>query len=64
MPGSAGGPAPPPNMGPPPPAVNTQANRTQRYAPPANRPDLTASRTQAGISIQEKFTPLDAGYSY
>ena len=60
MPGSAGGPAPPPNMGPPPPAVNTQANRTQRYAPPANRPDLTASRTQAGISIQEKFTPLDA----
>ena len=60
MPGSAGGPAPPPNMGPPPPAVNTQANKTQRYAPPANRPDLTASRTQAGISIEEKFTSLDA----
>jgi hypothetical protein len=60
MPGSAGGPAPPPNMGPPPPAVNTQANKTQRYAPPANRPDLTASRTQPGISIEEKFTSLDA----
>lgn len=60
MPGSASGPAPPPNMGPPPPAVNTQANKTQRYAPPANRPDLTASRTQAGISIEEKFTSLDA----
>ena len=60
MPGSASGPAPPPNMGPPPPAVNTQANKTQRYAPPANRPDLTSSRTQAGISIEEKFTSLDA----
>lgn len=60
MPGSASGPAPPPNMGPPPPAVNTQANKTQRYAPPANRPDLTASRRQAGISIEDKFTSLDA----
>ena len=51
---------PPPNMGPPPPAVNTQSQKTQRYAPPSNRPDLTASKTQAGISIQEKFSSLDA----
>ena len=34
MPGSNGTPAPPPNMGAPPPSVNTQANKTQRYAPP------------------------------
>ncbi len=60
MPGSSSGPAPPPNMGPPPPAVNTQANRTQRYAPPSNRPDLTASKTQAGITIEENFSSLDA----
>ena len=59
MPGSAGGAAPPPNMGPPPAAVNTQANKTQRYAPPVNRPDLTASKTQAGISIEERFSSLD-----
>jgi hypothetical protein len=58
MPGSNGTPAPPPNMGAPPPSVNTQANKTQRYAPPANRPDLTASKTQAGISIEEKFSSL------
>ena len=58
---NAGGtPPPPPNMGPPPPAVNTQTNRTQRYGLPTNRPDLTASKTQAGISIEEKFTPLNA----
>jgi hypothetical protein len=52
--------APPPtNMGSPPPPVNTQSHQSQRYAPPQNRPDLMASRTQEGISIQEKFTPLD-----
>lgn len=60
MPDNGGRPPPPPNMGPPPPAVNTQANKTQRYGVPANRPDLTASKTQAGISIEEKFTPLNA----
>ena len=59
MPNNAGNSPPPPNMGQPPPAVNTQANRTQRYAPPTNRPDLTASKTQAGISVQEKFSSLD-----
>ena len=61
MPGSANNMAPPepPNMGQPPPSVNTQVNKSQRYEPPNNRPDLMASRTQEGISIQEKFTPLD-----
>tara|TARA_A100001015_G_scaffold122362_1_gene135651 strand:+ start:168 stop:1625 length:1458 start_codon:yes stop_codon:yes gene_type:complete len=52
-------PPPPSNMGPPPPSVNTQAQKSQRYAPPENRPDLLASRIQEGISIQEKFTSLD-----
>ena len=62
MPENTGGsaPPPPPNMGAPPPAVNTQAQKTHRYAPPANRPDLTASKTQAGISIEEKFSPFDS----
>ena len=62
MPENAGGsaPPPPPNMGAPPPAVNTQAQKTHRYAAPANRPDLTASKTQAGISIEEKFSPFDS----
>ena len=50
---------PPQNMGAPPPAVNTQAQRTQRYAPPQNRPDLTASRIQEGISIEEQFGTVD-----
>jgi hypothetical protein len=58
-PGNSAPPPPPPNMGPPPSAINTQTMKSQRYAPPPNRPDLTASRTQAGISIEEKFSPLD-----
>ena len=61
VPGSSNNmsPPPPPNMGPPPPSVNTQAERSHRYAPPQNRPDLMATHTQEGISIQEKFTSLD-----
>jgi hypothetical protein len=59
MPENTGRPPPPPNMGPPPPAVNTQAQKTQRYAAPINRPDLTASKTQAGISVEEKFSSLN-----
>ena len=65
MPGSNGGGGsdsmpPPQNMGAPPPAVSTQqAQRTQRYAPPQNRPDLTASRVQEGISIHEQFASVD-----
>tara|TARA_B100001093_G_scaffold488342_1_gene525462 strand:+ start:11906 stop:13402 length:1497 start_codon:yes stop_codon:yes gene_type:complete len=59
MPGNSGSPPPVPNMGPPPPSVNTQSSKSQRYAPPQNRPDLMSSRTQEGISIQEKFAPLE-----
>lgn len=50
---------PTPNIGTPPPPMQTQTAKSQRYAPPTNRPDLTSSKTQAGISIQEKFAPLD-----
>jgi hypothetical protein len=50
---------PTPNMGTPPPPLQTQTAKSQRYAPPTNRPDLTSSKTQAGISIQEKFSPFD-----
>lgn len=61
---SSGAPPVVPNMGPPPQSVNTQENKSQRYAPPENRPDLMASRTQEGISIQEKFSSLEqAGQS-
>jgi len=49
----------PPNMGGPPPSVNTQANKSERYAPPYNRPDLMSSRTQQGISVEEKFSNLN-----
>ena len=50
---------PTPNIGTPPPPLQTQTAKSQRYAPPTNRPDLTSSKTQAGISIQEKFSPFD-----
>ena len=64
MPNSNSGPPPNvPNMGPPPPSVNTQINKSQRYAPPANRPDLQASRIGDGISIEEKFSNLNSDTS-
>tara|TARA_R110002072_G_scaffold4_2_gene19 strand:+ start:403 stop:1839 length:1437 start_codon:yes stop_codon:yes gene_type:complete len=50
---------PTPNIGTPPPPLQTQTAKSQRYTPPTNRPDLTSSKTQAGISIQEKFSPFD-----
>lgn len=50
---------PPPNMGTPPPPMETQTTKSQRYAPPQNRPDLAASKSQGGISIEERFAPLD-----
>jgi hypothetical protein len=61
MPGSANNMTPPEptNMGHPPPPVDTQVNKSQRYEPPKNRPDLMASRTQEGISIQEKFASVN-----
>ncbi len=64
MPNNAAGPPPSaPNMGPPPPSVNTQVNKSQRYAPPMNRPDLQASTTGQGISIEEKFSNLNSDNS-
>ena len=62
MPGNLGnGGAPPPvsNIGPPPPSINTQNTKSERFAPPQNRPDLMASRTNAGISIEEKFSNIN-----
>lgn len=47
------------NMGSPPPPMETQTTKSQRYAPPSNRPDLTSSRTQSGISIEEIGSSLD-----
>ena len=48
-------PMPNTNLGQPPPPVNTQAQRTERYGPPPSRPDLMSNQTQHGISIEEKF---------
>ena len=48
-----------PNLGSLPPAVNTQILKSQRYASPQNRPDLTSYKTQGGISIEEKFSQID-----
>mgnify|MGYP007000104886 CR=1 len=42
-----------------PPPMETQTAKSQRYPPPTNRPDLTSAKTQAGISIQEKFSQLN-----
>lgn len=50
---------PPPNMGSPPPPVNINSVKTDRYQTPTNRPDLTAAHRQGGISIEEKFAPID-----
>ena len=47
------------NLGSPPPPVRTQVQKSQRYAPPSNRPDLTSYKTQSGISIKENFTRID-----
>lgn len=46
------------NMGSPPPAMNTQVNKSERYAPPQNRPDIMASKN-SGISIEEKFSDIN-----
>ena len=61
MPGSNNtGPPPSQSMGSPPPAVNTQAQKSQRYAPPQNRPDLTASRSQEGVNIQDNYSSIES----
>ena len=57
--GNSGAPPPVSNVGPPPPSINTQSTKSERFAPPQNRPDLMASRTNAGISIEEKFSNIN-----
>ena len=49
----------PPNIGSPPPPMETQSMKSERYAIPKNRPDLISSKKQNGISIEERFAPLD-----
>lgn len=48
---------PPPNIshGPPPMPMKTQQNKSQRHAPPTNRPDMTAARGDDGISIYDQY---------
>ena len=57
--GNSGAPPPVSNVGPPPPSINTQTTKSERFSPPQNRPDLMASRTNAGISIEEKFSNIN-----
>ncbi len=46
---------PPTNMGNPPPPMETQVPKSQRFAP-SNRPDLNSNSN--GIKIEEKFSPF------
>ena len=39
----------------PPPPMQTQQTKSEKYAVPANRPDLNRARNNDGINIQEKF---------
>jgi hypothetical protein len=36
----------------------TQQTKSERYAPPTNRPDLNRARDNDGINIQEQFEPV------
>lgn len=51
---------PPPNVmpGPPPAPMRTQQTKSQRHAPPSNRPDMTAARGNDGISIFDQFETI------
>jgi len=51
---------PNPNIGTPPPPLETQTIKSERYAIPKNRPDLMSSKKQNGISIEERFSSLDS----
>jgi len=48
---------PPPNanFGPPPPAVQTQTQRSKRVNAPSNRPDMNAARNNEGTSVLKQF---------
>ena len=51
---------PPPNVmpGPPPTPMKTQQTKSQRHAPPQNRPDMNMARGQDGINIHEQFETI------
>ena len=54
------------NMGPPPPSINTQSNKSERYAAPTNRPDLAASKSkfqEQGIDLQNNYSMADGNNS-
>jgi hypothetical protein len=42
----------------PPQPMPTQQSKSERYAPPSNRPDLSRARDNDGINIQEQFEPV------
>ena len=42
----------------PPAPMQTQQSKSERYAMPANRPDLNRARDNDGINIQEQFEPV------
>ena len=42
----------------PPAPMQTQQTKSERYAPPSNRPDLNRARDNDGINIQEQFEPV------
>ena len=42
----------------PPAPMPTQQSKSERYAPPTNRPDLNQARENDGINIQEQFEPV------
>ena len=42
----------------PPAPMQTQQTKSERYAPPSNRPDLSRARDNDGINIQEQFEPV------
>ena len=44
----------PTNMGPPPPPVN--ANNSERFAPPSNRPDLNSAK---GATVGQNYSPVN-----
>jgi len=48
-----------PNMGSPPPPINPQMNKSEKYKSPINRPDLVSTHINDGISIEEKFSNVN-----
>lgn len=51
---------PPPNVmpGPPPAPIKTQQQKSQRHAPPTNRPDMNMARGNDGVSILDQFETI------